>query len=47
MPERTASWAFSATVDDLRPDTDVEVAAAENTGTLIVDVGITEVSTGG
>ncbi len=37
-----------AIVDDLRSGTDIEVvAAAESAGTLILDVGILEVSTGG
>ena len=37
-----------AIVDDLRPGTDIEVvAASEEAGTLILDVGILEVSTGG
>lgn len=37
-----------AIVDDLRPGTAIEiVAAAEDAGTLILDVGILEVSTGG
>ena len=37
-----------AIVDDLRPGTGIEVVAAgQGAGTIIVDVGITEVSTGG
>lgn len=37
-----------AIVDDLRPGTGIEVfVAGEGIGTLIVDVGITEVSTAG
>lgn len=37
-----------AIVDDLRPGTAIEVVAAgEDTGTLILDVGILEVSTAG
>lgn len=37
-----------AIVDDLRPGTGIEVVAAgEGKGTIIVDVGIAEVSTGG
>lgn len=37
-----------AIVDELRPGTDIEVAAAsEGTGTLILDTGILEVNTRG
>jgi hypothetical protein len=37
-----------AIVDELRPGTDIEVAAAyERTGTLILGIDILEVNTGG
>ena len=37
-----------AIVDELRPETDVEVSvASEGSGTLILDIGILEVNTGG
>lgn len=37
-----------AIVDELRPGTDIEVAVAgEGSGTLILDIGILEVNTGG